>query len=77
MQMLLAHIQQVKLDMKNENKTTGVLILIFSGINTFQNQTKSLKNNSAKFFVGLRQVNHIRRPSFYIEKDYKKEILGS
>ena len=63
--------------MKNENKTTGVLILIFSGKNTFWNQRKSLKNNSAKFFVSLRQVNHILRPSFYIEKGYKKEILGS
>ena len=43
-------IQNVKLDMKNENKTISVLILIFPGKNAFWNQ-KSLKNNSAKLFV--------------------------
>ena len=63
--------------MKNENKTTGVLILIFSGKNTFWNQRKSLKSNLVKLFISLRQVNHICRPSFYIQKGYKKEILGS
>ena len=51
MYILLAHIQHVKLDMKNKNKTTSVLILIFPGKNTFWNQRKSFKNDSAKLFV--------------------------
>ena len=74
------HIQHVKLDMKNENKTTSVLILIFPGKNALWNHRKSLKNGSAKLFVSLRKFNHICRPSFYTENDYKKEIckvLGS
>ena len=48
MHILLAHKQHVKLDMKNENKTTNVLILIFSNKNAFWNKTKSLRNDSAK-----------------------------
>ena len=43
--------QHIKLDMKNENKTTNVLILIFPGKSAFWNQRKSLKNDSAKPFV--------------------------
>ena len=45
------NIQHVKLYMKNENKTTGVMILIFPGKNAFSNQRKSLQNDSAKLFV--------------------------
>ena len=74
------HIQHVKLDMKNENKTTSVLILIFPGKNALWNHRKSLKNGSAKLFVSLRKFNHICRPSFYTENGYEKEIcnvLGS
>ena len=74
------HIQHVKLDMKNENKTTSVLILIFPGKNALWNHRKSLKNGSAKLFVSLRKLNHICRPSFYTRNGYKKEIckvLGS
>ena len=66
--------------MKNENKTTSVLILIFPGKNALWNHRKSLKNGSAKLFVSLRKFNHICRPSFYTENGYKKEIckvLGS
>ena len=43
--------QHVKLDMKNENKTTSVLLLIFPGKNAFWNQRKSLKNDSVKLFL--------------------------
>ena len=60
--------------MKNENKTTRVLILIFPGKNALWNHRKSLKNGSAKLFVSLRKFNHICRPSFYTENGYKKEI---
>ena len=60
--------------MKNENKTTSVLILIFPGKNALWNHRKSLKNGSAKLFVSLRKFNHICRPSFYTENGYKKEI---
>ena len=42
MLILLAHIQHFKLDMKNENKTASVLILIFRGKDAFWNQRKSL-----------------------------------
>ena len=42
MKILFAHIQYVKSDMKNENKTTSLLMLIFSGKDTFWNQRKSL-----------------------------------
>ena len=76
---MLVHIQHATLDMKNENKPT-VLILIFPGNNALLNHRKSLKNGSAKLFVSLRKFNHICRPSFYTENDYKKEIckvLGS
>ena len=55
------HIQHVKLDMKNENKTTSVLIVIFHGKNALWNRMKSLKNGSAKLFVSLRKFNHICR----------------
>ena len=62
--------QNVKLDMKNENKTTSVLILIFSGKNGFWNQKKPLKNEILMTFAD--QV--------FIEKGYKKKeicrILG-
>ena len=47
------HIQHVKLDMKNENKTTSVLILIFPGKNALWNHRKSLKNGSAKVYKSL------------------------
>ena len=80
MKILLVHIQHVKLDIKNENKTISVLILLFPGKNAFWNQRKSLKNDSAKLFVSLRKFNHICRPSFYTKNGYKKEIckiLGS
>ena len=40
--------QHVKLDLKNENKTTSVLMLIFPDENAFWNQRKSFKNDSAK-----------------------------
>ena len=59
--------------MKNENKTTRVLILIFPGKNTFWNQRKSLKSHSANFFVPWRKFNYIWWPRF-TEKSYKKEI---
>ena len=74
------HIQHVNLDMKNENKTTSVLILIFPGKNALWNHRKSLKNSSAKGFVSLQKFNHIFRPSLHTENGYKKEIckvLGS
>ena len=67
------HIQHATLDMKNENKTT-VLILIFLGNNAVLNHRKSLKNGSAKLFVSLRKLNHICRPSFFTKNGYKKEI---
>ena len=76
---MLVHIQHVTLDMKNENKTT-VLILIFPGKNALLNHRKSLKNGSLKHFVSLRKLNHICRPSFYTKNGYEKEIckvLGS
>ena len=76
MKILLVHIQHVKLVMKNQNKTTSVLILIFPGKNALWNH----KNGSAKPFVSLRKFNHICRPSFYTENGYEKEIcnvLGS
>ena len=58
------HIQHVKLDMKLENKTTIVLILIFSNKNTFWNQRKSLKKDTVNLFVTCRKKN-ICHPSFY------------
>ena len=48
-----------RVDMKNENKTTNILILIFPGKNTLWNHRKYLKNGSAKHFVSLRKFNHI------------------
>ena len=39
--------------MKNENKTTRVLILIFPGKNALWNHRKSLKNGSAKVYKSL------------------------
>ena len=71
--------QHVKLDIKNENKKTSALILIFPGKSALWNHRKSLKNGSAKLFVSLRKLNHICR-SFYTKNGYEKEIckvLGS
>ena len=66
--------------MKNENKTTSLLILIFPGRNALWNHRKYLQNGSVKLFVSLRKFNNICRPIFYTEHSYKKEIcklLGS
>ena len=73
---MLVHIQHVTLDMKNENKTT-VLILIFPGENALLNHRKSLKNGSLKHFVSLRKLNHICRPSFYTKNGLWKRDLQS
>ena len=70
---MLVYIQYVTLDMKNENKTT-VLMLISPGKNALLNHRKSLKNGSLKHFVSLRKLNHICWPSFYTKNGYEKEI---
>ena len=51
--------------MKDENKTTGVLILIFPGKIAFYDQRKFIKNDSAKLFLTRQKFNHNGRPSFY------------
>ena len=55
MYILLVHIQHVKLDMKSENRTASVLILVFPGKNAFWCQMKSLKN-IGEFFINLTKV---------------------
>ena len=65
--------------MKNENKTTSILLLIFPAKDAFWNQRKSLQNDS----VNLLQLDEsliIFADQVFNEKGYKKEIcriLGS
>ena len=74
------HIQHVKLGMKNENKTTGVLILIFPGKIALWNHSKSLKNSSAKLFQVYKSLitfaNQVFTPKTAIKKKICKVLIS-